>query len=50
MTQRKGQKTFLEQKNAKRNQTLEQERESEIYKNFKDIFSDGELIDVLKED
>ena len=50
LTQRKGQKTFLEQKNAKRNQTLEQERESEIYKNFKDIFSDGELIDVLKED
>ena len=45
-----GQKTFAEQKIIKKNEILNKERDNKIYKEFKNIFSDGELIDVIKKD
>ena len=50
LTKKTGQKTFLELKTIKKNHLLEKEKDSEIYKKFKNIFSDGELIDITKED
>tara|TARA_Y100001970_G_scaffold284196_1_gene401054 strand:- start:1017 stop:2702 length:1686 start_codon:yes stop_codon:yes gene_type:complete len=44
----KGQKTFLEQKNIKKKEVLENEKNSEVHLKFKDVFSDLELIDVMK--
>ena len=44
----KGQKTFLEQKNIKKKEILENEKNSEVHLKFKDVFSDLELIDVMK--
>jgi len=46
----KGQKTFAELQDIKRKKFLDQEKEGEIYKKFKNIFSDGELLKVKKED
>ena len=46
----KGQKTFAELQDIKRKKFLDQEKKGEIYKKFKDIFSDGELLEVKKED
>ena len=46
----KGQKTFAELQDIKRKKFLDQEKEGEIYKKFKNIFSDGELLEVKKED
>ncbi len=48
LTKEKGQKTFLEQKNIKRKELLEKEKNSEVHLKFKDVFSDLELIDVMK--
>ena len=45
-----GQKTFAEQKIIKKKEILNKERDNKIYKEFKNIFSDGELIDVIKKD
>ena len=45
-----GQKTFSEQKNIKRAELLNSEKKSEIYKKFKNIFSDIELLEVKKKD
>jgi DNA polymerase III subunit gamma/tau len=46
----KGQKTFLELKDIKKKETLKEEKEGDIYKKFKDAFSDAELLDVKKND
>ena len=43
-----GQKTLSEIQSSKKNELLEKEKKGEIYKKFKDIFPDGELIDVKK--
>ena len=46
----KGQKTFSELQDAKRKEFLNQEKKGKIYQKFKNIFSDGELLEVKKED
>ena len=43
-----GQRTFSESLSIKKNELLEQEKNSKINKKFKEIFSDGTLIEVSK--
>ena len=50
LEKKEGQKTFLESQNIKKKKFLEQEKEKEIYKKFKNIFSDVELLEVKKSD
>ena len=50
LTKKTGQKTFSEMKKIKKKELLDEEKEGEIYKKFKNTFSDGELIEVKKED
>jgi len=50
LTKAQGQKTFSELKFIKKEKLLEKEENGEIYKKFKSIFSDAELIEVLKKD
>jgi len=50
LSKEKGQRTFSELKNIKKKELLNQEKEGEIYKKFKNIFSDGELVKVSKKD
>ena len=50
LTKAQGQKTFSELKFIKKEKLLEEEKNGEIYKKFKSIFSDAELIEVLKKD
>ena len=50
LSKEKGQRTFAEVKNIKKKELLSREKEGEIYKKFKNIFSDGELVKVSKED
>tara|TARA_Y100001960_G_scaffold316467_1_gene383485 strand:- start:15162 stop:16820 length:1659 start_codon:yes stop_codon:yes gene_type:complete len=45
-----GQKTFLETKSIDSKATISEEKKGELYKKFKNIFDDAELIDVRKED
>jgi DNA polymerase-3 subunit gamma/tau len=45
-----GQKTFSETRDIKKKELFDQEKKGEIYKKFKNIFSDGELLEVKKED
>ena len=45
-----GQKTFSELQDIKIKELLDQEKNGEIYKKFKNIFSDGELLEVKKKD
>jgi len=50
LTKGMGQKTFFELKNIKNKKLIEQEKKEEVYKKFKNIFSDGELVKVSKKD
>jgi len=50
LTKEKGQKTFFELKEIKSKEIIEKEKKEEVYKKFKEIFSDGELVKVLKKD
>ena len=50
LTKKTGQKTFSELQSIKKQELLDQEKKGEIYKKFKNIFSDGELLEVKKED
>ena len=50
LTKKPGKETFSELQSIKRKRLLNQEKESEIYKKFKNIFSDVELLDVKKKD
>ena len=50
LTKKMGQKTFSELQSIKKKELLDQEKKGEIYKKFKNIFSDGELLEVKKED
>ena len=45
-----GQKTFLETKSIDSKAKISEEKKGELYKKFKNIFDDAELIDVRKED
>ena len=50
LAQGKSQKTFAETKTIKKNQQLEDEKKNDLYKKFKNIFPDAELVDILKKD
>jgi DNA polymerase-3 subunit gamma/tau len=50
LAKKTGQKTFSDMKKIKKKELLDQEKKGEIYKKFKNIFSDGELIEVKKKD
>jgi len=50
LSKEKGQKTFLELQDIKKKEILKEEKEGDIYKKFKDTFSDAELLDVKKKD
>ena len=45
-----GQKNFSEIRDIKKKKLLDDEKKGEIYRKFKNIFSDGELLEVKKED
>jgi len=45
-----GNKTFLEKAIIKKKEILKSEKNSELYKKFKDIFSDVELLEIKKRD
>ena len=48
LTKEKGGKTFSELRSIKEQETLEEEKKSEVYKKFKSVFSDVELVEVSK--
>ena len=50
LAKEKGQKTFSELQSMKKKELLDQEKKGEIYKKFKNIFSDVELLEVKKRD
>ena len=50
LAKKAGQKTFSELKKIKNKELFDQEKKSEIYKKFKDIFPDAELLEVKKKD
>jgi DNA polymerase-3 subunit gamma/tau len=50
LTKGLGQKTFAEKQFIRKKEILESEKKGEVYKKFKNIFSDGELVEVSKED
>ena len=50
LTKETGQKTFSELQSLKRKDLLDKEKKGEVYKKFKDIFSDADLLEVLKKD
>ena len=45
-----GKRTFFETQNIKKMELLNKEKEGEIYKNIKNVFSDAELLEVKKKD
>ena len=45
-----GKRTFFETQNANKKKLLNKEKEGEIYKNIKKVFSDAELLEVKKKD
>ena len=50
LTKGPGQKTFLEKKTINKEDLLKSEKKSDVYQKFKNIFSDGELVEVSKKD
>ena len=50
LTKGAGQATFSEMQSINKNELLENERKSNVYKKFKKIFSDGELLEVSNKD
>jgi len=45
-----GEKAFSELQYIKKNKLIEEEKKGNVYKKFKNIFSDGELLEIKKED
>lgn len=45
-----GEKTFFETQNIKKNELFNKEKEGEVFKSIKNIFSDAELLEVKKKD
>ena len=50
LTKKVGEKTYVEQQLLKKKNIIEEEKKGEIYKKFKDVFSDGELVEILKKE
>ena len=48
LTKAPGQKTFSEMQEIKKTELIQKGKNDEIYKKFKNIFSDAELVDILK--
>ena len=48
LTKAPGQKTFSEIQTIKKSESIEKGKNDEVYKKFKNIFSDAELIDIQK--
>jgi len=45
-----GQKTFLESRDIKEKEFIQKEKKGEVYKKFKNIFPDGELLGIKKKE
>jgi DNA polymerase-3 subunit gamma/tau len=50
LTKKPGEKTFFEKETQKKNQLIDDEKKGKIYKKFKTVFSDAELIEILKKE
>ena len=50
LTKGPGQDTFSEKQFIRKKEILESEKKTDVYKKFKNIFSDGELVEVSKKD
>ena len=50
LSKEKGQETFSKLQDIKKKEFLNREKKGEVYKKFKDIFSDGELLEIKKND
>ena len=50
LTKDVGEKSYIEKQNNEKNKVLEDEKKKDIYKKFKEIFPDSELVEVLKKD
>jgi len=50
LAKKTGQKTFSEIREIKKKELIDQEKEGEIYKKIKNVFSDVELLEVKKKD
>ena len=50
LAKKAGQKTFSETEKIKKKELLDAEKNEEIYKEFKNIFKDAELLEVKKEE
>ena len=50
LTKKLGEKTFSEKQFIKKKELFNQEKNTETYKKFKNVFSDAELIEVNKKD
>ena len=50
LSKEKGQETFSKLQDIKKKEFLNQEKKGEVYKKFKNIFSDGELLEIKKND
>ena len=50
LTKEIGQKTFLESRDIKEKEFIQKEKAGEVYKKFKNIFPDGELLGVKKKE
>ena len=48
LSKEKGQETFSKHQDIKKKEFLNQEKKGEVYKKFKNIFSDGELLEIKK--
>ena len=50
LTKKMGQKTFLEMQSINKKELRESGKKSEVYKKFKNVFPDAELVQVSKKD
>ena len=50
LEKKEGKKSFLENQNIKKQEFIDNEKKGEVYKKFTEIFSDGELLEIKKQD
>ena len=50
LSKEKGQESFSKLQDIKKKEFLNREKKGEVYKKFKNIFSDGELLEIKKND
>ena len=50
LSKEKGQESFSKLQDIKKKEFLDREKKGEVYKKFKNIFSDGELLEIKKND